>query len=146
MKPVQQTAVPLPKGKWRGVAYNLVMKFDVSSTYFVAHARALGTDVGIDFLGMHISPGALVEPRNLTLASMCREYLMRESERIGEALSEARIDMRLSPDNQVIYNVTLETKASGKRIAGALRRVGPLTYEWLHGEGSKEEPKRARRK
>lgn len=131
MKPAQQVAVPLPRGKWKSVAYNLVMKFDVSSAYFVARARALGTDVGIDFLGMHIFPEALVEPRNLILARMCREYLMRESERIGEALSEARIDMRLSPDNQVIYNVTLETKASGKRIAGALRRVGPLKYEWL---------------
>ena len=128
---MDQTAISLHRGPWKSVAYNLVMKFDVSDEYLVARAQVLNTDVSIDFLGMHISPEALAEPRSLNLVSMCREFLMQESDRIGEELSGARIEMRLLADNQICYDVALEIKATSKRIAGALRRVGPLKYEWL---------------
>jgi hypothetical protein len=107
------------------------MKLDVSAKYLHARASEMRTPVTIDCLAIQIEPAALAETRSLNLVRMCHEFLRGESERLGEHLSIATVQMRLEPPAEPRYDVMLGFSDRMPRFAASLRRSGPLKYQWL---------------
>lgn len=125
-----------PGGYWRGVAYNLVMKFDVSAEYFKERSEALASDVTIDLLAESLIPAAFVEERNIILMRYCRDYLVEAAQGRRERLRVATLTLRCGAANAFHYEVALETLMRGDRVQGKLRQVDPLRYEWFEEGGA----------
>lgn len=121
-------------GRWRHVAYDLVMKLDVSADYLNERARAAGTPVTIDFLAVRIEPEALAEPRSLNLVEQCRKMLLRACEKKQQQLRIARIELQPQANAPTRYAVYLETWERGNCVEGVLERCGALKYAWLKAD------------
>lgn len=122
---------PRRGGQWRHVAYNLVMKLDVSAAYLNERARATGTSVMIDFLAVRIEPATFAEPRMLNLVEQCRQMLLRACDKRRQKLRIARIELQPQANVPARYVVYLETWEQGVCVESVMECCGALKYACL---------------
>ena len=119
-----------PAGRWKSIAYNLVMQFAVSSEYIEEKVLRLGIPVRIDLLSHRIEPPGLMEFRNLNLTNLCGRSLQLAAERNNDRLRTAQLTLHPNPDKSVFYEVYLETLDQGVHLEGRLKTVGH-SYVWM---------------
>ncbi len=119
-------------GRWKSVAYNLVMQFDNSTAYFAERVVALGGVADINVLDLLIEPVSLMEFGNINLVALCRKPLEAAAARDKDRLRVAHLTMKISPSGIPLYRVVIETWIHGYRIEGILARgVKPFAYKWV---------------